>query len=73
MKKIKFAAQIFILAAAFPVLFVSGITHHTKKVSQHDLQVIDSSSTGKTSHTVKCLCKAEPPAKQANHSINKQN
>jgi len=31
MKKIKFAAQVFILAASFPVLFITGISYSGKK------------------------------------------
>lgn len=56
MKKIKFAAQIFILAASFPVIFLSGITHDTKKPHQPEEQVKDSSIVKKTLPRQECLC-----------------
>ena len=37
MKKVKFAAQIFLLAAAFPALFISGISYSGKKINDYDL------------------------------------
>jgi len=60
MKKIKFAAQIFILIASFPVLFVSGISHHNKKTFRHEMQVKDSAATAKKVILKKdCICLSE--------------
>lgn len=36
MKKLKFAAQIVLLAAAFPVLFIAGITQPVKRPEERD-------------------------------------
>jgi len=60
MKKIKFAAQVFILAAAFPVLFISGISYSGKKAPKEELKekvepVVKNEIAGEN-----CFCKAAP-------------
>jgi len=59
MKKIKFAVQVFILAASFPVIFISGITHDTKRAHQPEEQVKDSSIVKKSLSRQACLCQAD--------------
>ncbi|MFT3911915.1 MAG: hypothetical protein QM737_20995 [Ferruginibacter sp.] len=39
MKKSRFAIQVFLLVAAFPVLFIAGITHHENKIDRNDADV----------------------------------
>jgi len=46
MKKVKFAAQIFILAAAFPVLFISGISY--PDIAKKQQQKVNEAPTIKT-------------------------
>jgi len=48
MKKIRFAAQIFILAASFPVLFISGINTPGKRSSPQEIRVNDSPAIRKS-------------------------
>jgi hypothetical protein len=57
MKKVKFAAQIFILAAAFPVLFIAGISYpdHSKKVQPKIIET-PSIKTGAKTKESKPVC-----------------
>lgn len=60
MKKIKFAAQVIILAASFPVLFVAGISHHSSKTTgQPGIEQQDSPVIKKAEPAGNCLCKLE--------------
>jgi len=59
MKKIKFAAQVLILSAAFPVLFVSGINDRTKKAEPAGTPLKEAVSAKKIILGDKCLCKTE--------------
>jgi len=59
MKKIKFAVQVFILAAAFPVLFISGISYSGKKAPKEELKEKVQPVVKKDLSKENCLCKAE--------------
>lgn len=59
MKKIKFGAQIFLLAASFPLIFLSGITQHTKKVDHPEVQVKDSTIVKRSMLKKECICQVD--------------
>lgn len=59
MKKIKFAVQIFVLAASFPLLLISGINTPAKKTSKQEQQINDSPAIKKSLHKEDCVCKNE--------------
>ncbi|HMK03992.1 MAG TPA: hypothetical protein VK489_07375 [Ferruginibacter sp.] len=61
MEKLKFAAQVIVLLAAFPVLFVTGITRKeaAKADANNEAIVNHAPAVKKTVEKKTCICKSE--------------
>jgi len=60
MEKLKFTAQVFILLAAFPVLFVAGISRQEATGQANNEAIVNHAPAfNKTVEEKNCICKRE--------------